>query len=163
MTMRRSNFFVGGFMLTVSVLLFLDTFTFEGRPIARLFPQAVLVSMIIFSTILILEELIKRTSSQIKARGNILPVTTLFGMGVAFIYIYVSFILGFYATTVFVLTALPFTLGYIMQARGGGQRDTRRWYIVLGRHFLVAAGFSITIYFAFTYMLKIRFSEGLLF
>ncbi|MCL5023658.1 MAG: tripartite tricarboxylate transporter TctB family protein [Nitrospirae bacterium] len=162
MTMQRSNIIVGSFILTVSFLLFLVTFTFEGRQLGRIFPQVILILMMVFSAVLILKELIKRTRSQGEARSSVIPMTTLFAMGVAFVYIFASFIVGFYVTTALTLTVLPFTLGYLMKTEGEAQEIRGRWSVALMRYFLIAFGFCLIVYLSFTSILKIHFPDGLL-
>lgn len=107
--MQKWNILLGGVLLVGSVALFFHTKTIEPEP--RLFPQILVVSLIIMSVLLLAQSILapsKESSAVIFEKWPALTMTLVIIF--TFAYIFSVEILGFYASTFLFMTGMPIFL-----------------------------------------------------
>lgn len=158
MKIQQVNIILGSSVLVISGVLFLTTFTFEGGSISQIFPQTILIMMMILSATMILRGVRKGAKSKEKPPGELMPMPVLLFMGASVIYCSLIFKLGFFLTTSAFVILVPFASSRLIKSE-----SNEAWQKALLKYLLLALGVALFIYLSFNIILHFSFPRGLAF
>lgn len=155
MLRNRANAAFGLIVVAVAAVLLHQTTSFEGEAGDRLFPQIILVILMVLGAALLLSEARFSRSAKAAARAKVLTPRDALAFVLAIGYPLTAFALGFFVTTFLFLLIVPLSF-----ARSEKLPD--RKYNELGANVVYAVLVTGFLYLSFDVFLKFSLPSGLL-
>ena len=158
MLRSRTNAAFGLVVVAVSAALLHQTTTFEGEAGDRMFPQLILVILVLLGAALILSEIrLTKAAKPAAAGAGVLTARNGLAFVLAIGYPLTAFTLGFFATTFFFLLIVPWCFARSEPLPGGDRKFGH-----LGANIIYAVVVTAFLYLSFDTFLKFSLPSGLL-